>query len=200
MYSFNYDILHATMLQQRISGVLQRAVLRHRVRVPDLQLRRRHAVADSRRPPLLPVVHARRPRQLLAVQRRDERRAALSASPMSATTLVTGAAGFAGSHLLDLLGRATAPRPSSRGTGPAARRRATRRRRTRWEAVDLLDRDAVRDGDRARRARPSCTTAPAPRTSAARGIAPSRTFAINVRGTHHLLDALRARRRRARAC
>ena len=45
IYSFNYDVLHSTMLQQRIVGVLQRAVLRPRVRVPDLQLRR--ALASS---------------------------------------------------------------------------------------------------------------------------------------------------------
>ena len=35
IYSFNYDVLHSTMLQQRMSGVLQRAVLRDRVRVSD---------------------------------------------------------------------------------------------------------------------------------------------------------------------
>ena len=38
-------------------------------------------VADPVGPSLLPVVHARRPRQLLAVQRRAERRAALATRP-----------------------------------------------------------------------------------------------------------------------
>ena len=59
--------------------------------------------ADSVRSPLLHVVHARRPRQLLAVQRRDWAASPASRVTMPGAILVTGAAGFAGSHLLDLL-------------------------------------------------------------------------------------------------
>ena len=71
VYSLNYDILRATLVQQRIDGVLQRAVLRRRIRVPESRLFRFF------RPPFFHVLHARRPRQLLAVQRRPRRRAAL---------------------------------------------------------------------------------------------------------------------------
>ena len=62
---------------------------------------------------------------------------------MATTILVTGAAGFAGSHLLDLLARYGADdvvawqRPGS--PTPAAGGR------TRWESVDVLDAGAVRD-------------------------------------------------------
>ncbi len=106
---------------------------------------------------------------------------------MPRPTLVTGAAGFAGSHLLDLL--------TSRGTEVVAWRRPGSPSPTplvgvRWHAIDLLDRDAVR--------------------SAVRAVAPEHVFhcagvahvgqawertadtlAVNVLGTHHLVDALR---------
>ena len=74
--------------------------------------------------------------------------------------------------------RATA-RTSSPGIAPERRVRSDSERR-RWEAVDLLDRRAVRDGDSARSGRPPCITAPAPRTSAGRGIDRRPTFAVNV--------------------
>ena len=47
---------------------------------------------------------------------------------------------------------------------------------------------------------PPCTTAPVPLTSDDPGIVPEPTFAINVRGTHHLIEGLRdAGDQRARA-
>jgi GDP-4-dehydro-6-deoxy-D-mannose reductase len=60
--------------------------------------------------------------------------------PLKGPTLVTGAAGFAGSHLLDRLAD-QAPlvawyRPGGRPPDPS--------RHLEWHAVDLLDRDAVR--------------------------------------------------------
>src|SRR5690349_7645434 len=106
---------------------------------------------------------------------------------MPATILVTGAAGFAGSHLLDLLARDEATivawhRPGSAppAAGPAAR----------WEAVDLLDRAAVRQA--IARSRPSAVyhCAAAAHVGKAWDSAES-TFAVNVRGTHHLCEALR---------
>jgi GDP-4-dehydro-6-deoxy-D-mannose reductase len=85
------------------------------------------------------------------------------------TTLVTGAAGFAGSHLIDRLPGAIA-----------------------WSRrdVDLLDRDAVRA--RVGEVKPSvvyhCAGAPHVATSWSDTRSP---FAKNVLATHYLLDALR---------
>jgi GDP-4-dehydro-6-deoxy-D-mannose reductase len=104
---------------------------------------------------------------------------------MSPTTLVTGAAGFAGSHLLELLKSEATPvvawhRPAGRAPhidGVA------------WEAVDLLDAGAVRAA--IGRLRPAlvyhCAGAAHVGRSFDNTVA---TLAINVRATHHLLDAL----------
>ena len=195
LYSFNYDMLHSAMLQQRIIGLLQRAVLRHRVRIPDLQLRRLSRCRRCR-PTTGSSCRSRWPAS--AISRRSTARwAACRASTSArcrATVLVTGAAGFAGSHLIDLL------------AGDGARRRrlasarrlaaARRRRRRRWQAVDLLDRGAVRQAHR-----PRFGPAVVYHCAGAAHVGQSwdttePTFATNVRGTHHLLEALRDRRRR----
>src|SRR5260221_806604 len=106
---------------------------------------------------------------------------------MSAATLVTGAAGFAGGHLLDLLSRDAGAnltawhRPG--GTPPREVPRTT------WQAVDLLDRTAVRDA--IARLRPSVVYHCAGEAHVVRAWdRVDAAFAINVRGTHHLLDAL----------
>jgi GDP-4-dehydro-6-deoxy-D-mannose reductase len=114
---------------------------------------------------------------------------------MGATTLVTGAAGFAGSHLLDLLvGGDETPetsativawqRPDTNGSGGRHASAGVQ-----WEAIDLLDRDAVRTA--IARIRPTAVyhCAGAAHVGRAWEQAES-TFATNVRGTHHLLDAL----------
>src|SRR5262249_61911469 len=78
---------------------------------------------------------------------RDERRAGLI-GPMT-TTLVTGAAGFAGSHVLDQLA-SDAPASSVSGRivawhRPRATAAVLRHRETvEWQAIDILDREAVR--------------------------------------------------------
>jgi GDP-4-dehydro-6-deoxy-D-mannose reductase len=105
---------------------------------------------------------------------------------MPTTTLVTGAAGFAGSHLLDLLARDGGGIVAWHRPGGAPPREV---RGTRWEAVDLHDRDGV-DAAIAR-ARPSIVYHCAGAAHVGRSWESTEsTFATNVRGTHHLLQAL----------
>ena len=98
---------------------------------------------------------------------------------MAGTVLVTGAGGFAGSHLVELL----------QARGPVT----TWTRRT----VDLLDRSAVMDG--IRNLRPThvyhCAGSPQVATSWRDAATPLST---NIIGTHHLLEALHAAGCRAR--
>jgi GDP-4-dehydro-6-deoxy-D-mannose reductase len=105
---------------------------------------------------------------------------------MSNTVLVTGAAGFAGSYVIELL--------AAQGTDILAWHRPGGRRpydspRTVWQEVDLLDFGAVKRAINS--ARPS-------RVYHCGGVAhvghswnnTAETFAVNVRGTHYLLEAL----------
>jgi len=106
------------------------------------------------------------------------------------TTLVTGAAGFAGSHLLDLL--ADLPGASDRIVAwqrPGSNRRQADAGGIVWEELDVLDRDAVRAA--VARIRPSMVYHCAGAAHVGRAWDKTEsTFAINVRGTHYLLDAL----------
>jgi GDP-4-dehydro-6-deoxy-D-mannose reductase len=102
---------------------------------------------------------------------------------------VTGGTGFAGSHLIDqLLEEETAVAAWSHRGGRDA---AAGTRPVHWSSVDLLDRDAVAGGIAA--LRPSFIYHCA-------GVAhvgdawtdPARALRVNVIGTHHVLEAVRA--------
>src|SRR3954451_15228383 len=106
---------------------------------------------------------------------------------MPNAVLVTGAAGFAGSHLVELLADDAAPlvawhRPGGRlhlDLGAAT-----------WQPVDLLDAAAVRRAIDSIRPAVVYHCAGAAHVGQSWG-ATEATLALNVRGTHHLLEALR---------
>lgn len=127
---------------------------------------------------------------------------------MASPVLVTGAAGFAGSHLLELLARASPPvdivawhRPDdvtpveSRTTNASLRR--ARWSGLRWEAVNILDAQAVRVAIAGARPALVYHCAGAAHVGNSWGTTEA-TFAVNVLGTHYLLDALRRERLDAR--
>jgi GDP-4-dehydro-6-deoxy-D-mannose reductase len=106
---------------------------------------------------------------------------------MSRPTLVTGAAGFAGSHLVDLLtSSGTEVIAWHRPGGSPPRRDGSG---ASWEAVDLLDADQVRAA--IARVRPSAVYHCAGAAHVGRAWSSTApTFATNVLGTHHVLQAV----------
>ena len=105
---------------------------------------------------------------------------------MSSAILVTGAAGFAGGHLVDLLAASGADVIGWHRPGGTAPRQTAG---VRWEAVDLLDRTQVQAA--IARARPVAVYHCAGEAHVGRAWDSAEpTLAINVRGTHHVLQAL----------
>ena len=103
------------------------------------------------------------------------------------TVLITGAAGFAGSHLIDLL--------SGNGTDVAAWHRPgpeppPARKGVRWQAVDLVDAEAVAKAIAVLKPKAVYHCAGAAHVGKSWEMT-TPTFEINVRGTHHLLEGLR---------
>ena len=104
---------------------------------------------------------------------------------MNAPVLVTGAAGFAGGHLIEHLAPSHEVVAWARGKPPAELAPLAS-----WQQIDMLDRDRVRTAVRELRPRTCyhCAGVSGVDTSAAD---PARALAANVLGTHLLLDALR---------
>ncbi len=112
------------------------------------------------------------------------------------TILVTGAAGFAGSHLLDLLatepGRVVAWRRPGIGADVQAQHPDVE-----WREIELLDARAVRREMRALAPDSVYHLAGAPHVGDSWKTATD-TLAINVLATHHLLEGLRSAGRHCR--
>jgi GDP-4-dehydro-6-deoxy-D-mannose reductase len=102
--------------------------------------------------------------------------------------LITGATGFAGSHLVEHL-LAQVPRVAAWGN-PAGRRPDSRDPRVEWSAVDLLDPRAVSEALRALAPSAIYHCAGAAHVGASFSD-PARALQTNVMGTHHLLEAVR---------
>ena len=107
---------------------------------------------------------------------------------MSDPILVTGAGGFVGSHLVDLL--ANQPDPVEGWLRPGGRAAQSSSTRVRWSAVDLLDRRAVSTAIEAIRPAAIYHCGGAAHIGASWEHA-GRTVEQNVLGTHHLLEGVR---------
>lgn len=127
---------------------------------------------------------------------------------MPGPVLVTGAAGFAGGHLLDRLSRQSIPVVAWQRPGGAPSDRADRSASqpgphgdstVQWSQVDLLDRRAVTTAIAQLRPAAIYHCAGAAHVGSSWQHS-ARTLEVNVLGTHHLLEALRQASVEARLC
>jgi GDP-4-dehydro-6-deoxy-D-mannose reductase len=116
---------------------------------------------------------------------------------MHGPTLVTGAAGFVGGHLIDLLAARGANIVAWHRSGGTAPPGDTSSSHITWQAVDLLDAAHVRREIAGLRPAAVYHCAGAAHVGLSWGDTVW-TLAINVRGTHNLLDGLRRARVAAR--
>ena len=101
--------------------------------------------------------------------------------------LVTGATGFAGSHLLERLHRS---HDQVAGWSNSAARSFDAGARVHWQQVDVLDRQAVRNAIRALEPSVVFHCAGLPHVAESWGNA-DRALRVNALGTHHLLAGVR---------
>ena len=102
--------------------------------------------------------------------------------------LVTGATGFAGSHLLE---RLLLSHDRVAGWSNRRARSFDGGPRVHWQQVDILDRDAVHTAVRSLQPSVVFHCAGLPHVAESWGNA-GRALQVNALGTHHLLDAIRA--------
>ena len=108
---------------------------------------------------------------------------------MAGLPLITGATGFAGSHLLDLFAAERQPVVGWANPG-GTRPEVTAERPVRWQQVNILDAAAVRSA--IADARPSAIYHLAGAADVSGAWAqPAQTLRANALGTHHVLDAVR---------
>jgi GDP-4-dehydro-6-deoxy-D-mannose reductase len=113
---------------------------------------------------------------------------------MPRAVLVTGAAGFAGSHLIDLLSNVDEPVTAWHRPGGSPPRDVAG---VSWQAVDLLNRDAVAAAIAGLSPEVVYHCAGAPHVGHSWHTTES-TFSANVRATHHVIEGLRQNGRPAR--
>jgi GDP-4-dehydro-6-deoxy-D-mannose reductase len=109
---------------------------------------------------------------------------------LSGATLITGAGGFAGSHLVEWLTAGGTEVVAWHRPGGAIPGGLRTTGTVTWQAIDLLDQPGVDSAIMALRPAAVYHCAGAAHVGLSWADA-ARTLAINVRGTHHLLEALR---------